>query len=484
MPSTQPSGRREASPRKEEATTSKKITRKERKQKKCSCCQVIKSRESYSNKQWKKFPDEIRCQSCIVTEQTRDIDEKLCRGCRTLLKIDSFSKTQWKGKSFDIRCKPCVSVRKEAPKPQEEKRRRREITDDADSSEEGDGKKMRASKGDSNNTTRKEDNDKGGKKEKKETKVICKEEIKRRLMKRVDSYPNNRNRKSFQIECVCMPISQQDEQNMMGRVIKEGYYGPFREASKAALALASYIQSNKTKMTMKQALSLRSAILQNKATKRNYIIQNNAKKLFNQYKTGKTVVELARDLDCPPMNVFRVILSGMNYGKGKIKRSLKNPQKELKEREQREFVAAEAVDCVSMANQDELQELAAAFEEDIAQFLRRKDIAFVTQSELTKEQEQEFGKAVLTPDFLLLDNVEINGEVIKWIDAKAYYGANVPNRIRDTAKQMNRYSEHWGTGAIIFLRGYNEMVSIDKCVLLSASVLMEAEVSPTVIVKA
>jgi hypothetical protein len=132
-----------------------------------------------------------------------------------------------------------------------------------------------------------------------------------------------------------------------------------------------------------------------------------------------------------------------------------------------------------MANQDELHKAAAAFEDDIAHYLRGRDIAFVTQAELTTEQKHEFGKVVLTPDFLLLDDVEVNGEPIKWIDAKAYYGANIPSQVKDTAKQMNRYSEQWGTGAIIFLRGYNETISIDKCVLLSANALMEAEVSPS-----
>jgi len=478
MPPKHPSKNKPSVLGENQITASKTIATKE---KKCSCCQVIKIRESYSNKQWKKFPEDIRCHSCITTKQPRDKNEKLCRGCRVLLKIDSFSKTQWKGPNITIKCKPCV--KKEAPKPQEEKRRRRENTDNGDDADDlpkkSDGKKMRSSKGDDSHNTRKEESDKGGKKEKKEIKVFSKEEIKRRLMERADSFPNGKTRRSFRIQCVCMPITQQDEHDMMDKVIKVGYYGPFREASKEALALASYIESNDTNMTMKQALSLRSAILQNKAMKRNYIILSNAKKLFYQYKRGKTIVELARDLDCPPMNVFRAILSGMQYGKGKIKKSLKNPQKELKEREQNEFVAAEAVDCVSMANQDELHKAAAAFEDDIAHYLRGRDIAFVTQAELTTEQKHEFGKVVLTPDFLLLDDVEVNGEPIKWIDAKAYYGANIPSQVKDTAKQMNRYSEQWGTGAIIFLRGYNETISIDKCVLLSANALMEAEVSPS-----
>ena len=456
-----------------------KISRKETpKQKKCGNCQVLHKRDAYSNKQWKKFPDEaVFCLSCILLKQTRDKNHKPCTGCSILLKKDEFSNSQWKGPACSIRCKPCV--KKIAPISKKEKRQRQEKPNDAATSSQcSDVKKRRSSNSDNSKCTAEIGKEQEKDPKKKEKVKFTDQEIKRTLMLRADSFPPDQHQKQFQIECVCAPISKRDENNMMGKVIEEGYYGPFRETSKAALALTSYIQSNETNMTMDQALSLRSALLQSKATKRNYIIQKNAKKLYRQYKAGKTVVELAESLDCPPMNVFRVILSEMKYGKMKIKKSLKNPSTELKEREQREFIATAAVDCVSMANQDDLQKAAAAFEDDIGVFLKGKNIAFVTQNELSKEQESEFGKAVLTPDFLLLDNVEVNGEPINWIDAKAYYGAYIPYQVSKMAKQMSRYIEHWGSGAVIFGLGCNEMVTIDKCLMLNASDFMEAEISP------
>ena len=36
---------------------------------------------------------------------------------------------------------------------------------------------------------------------------------------------------------------------------------------------------------------------------------------------------------------------------------------------------------------------------------------------------KKYNKAINTPDFLILSNLEINGIKINWIDAKNFYGA-------------------------------------------------------------
>jgi len=87
---------------------------------------------------------------------------------------------------------------------------------------------------------------------------------------------------------------------------------------------------------------------------------------------------------------------------------------------------------------------------------------------LQDEQKQEFGKQILTPDFLLLDQVEINGVPCHWFDCKAYYGANLKFPIKKTRKQMARYIDHWGSGAIVYLEGFSEAIKIKDCALLNA----------------
>ena len=79
------------------------------------------------------------------------------------------------------------------------------------------------------------------------------------------------------------------------------------------------------------------------------------------------------------------------------------------------------------------------------------------------------GPAVLKG--LLLDHVEINGEPVAWIDAKHFYGADVDFQRKKMAKQMNRYIEEWGAGAIVYRHGFCANLFIPGVTLLDAGPL-------------
>lgn len=116
------------------------------------------------------------------------------------------------------------------------------------------------------------------------------------------------------------------------------------------------------------------------------------------------------------------------------------------------------------------------FEDKIAHFLDEKGILYVRQKQLEEEQKRDFGKAILTPDFLILDKVEINGQSVSWIDAKCFYGANISFDVTRMKKQMKRYIEMWGSGAIMFSHGFNEMLSMEDCMMLNARSVLKSEV--------
>lgn len=174
------------------------------------------------------------------------------------------------------------------------------------------------------------------------------------------------------------------------------------------------------------------------------------------------------------MSVFRSVLSGLGYSKERIKLSLRNPEVEFAARECREFEAAEEADVISNVNQEFGRQKGSVFEGIVEDYLKNEGIAFVTQSVLEAEQCERFGKTFASPDFLLLDKVEINGSRVTWIDAKASYGTT-KLRLRKTRKQVTRYTGYWGPGAIIFLEGSSENFRIDNCTMLSAREHMAPE---------
>ncbi|MBT6645207.1 MAG: TPD domain-containing protein, partial [Euryarchaeota archaeon] len=89
------------------------------------------------------------------------------------------------------------------------------------------------------------------------------------------------------------------------------------------------------------------------------------------------------------------------------------------------------------------------------------------------------GRPLKTPDLLILDDVRINGQPVAWIDAKHYYGGDVGFQRKKTTKQMLRYVEEWGQGAIVFRHGYCENLHIPGTILLDSSPLDLSRLSPT-----
>ena len=71
----------------------------------------------------------------------------------------------------------------------------------------------------------------------------------------------------------------------------------------------------------------------------------------------------------------------------------------------------------------------------------------------------------------MLDNVIVNGQPIAWVDAKHFYGADLRFQRKKTIKQMNRYIEEWGQGAIVFRHGFSANLRIPGVILLDSSQL-------------
>ncbi|MBC8437971.1 MAG: TPD domain-containing protein [Euryarchaeota archaeon] len=118
---------------------------------------------------------------------------------------------------------------------------------------------------------------------------------------------------------------------------------------------------------------------------------------------------------------------------------MRSPDKKLSERDAKEFHEAESKDRVTNVDQGETAIKADLFEVVVEKFLNEKGIKFRRQEDLLAEQQKEHGRPLNTPDFLIMDELRINGKDVAWIDAKNFYGADVSFAKKKTKKQMNRY---------------------------------------------
>ena len=94
------------------------------------------------------------------------------------------------------------------------------------------------------------------------------------------------------------------------------------------------------------------------------------------------------------------------------------------------------------------------FESEISKFLRDAGIAVQMEEQTKAKQLEEYGKFMATPDFILLDDVWINGQKIEWIDAKSFYGsALVEQQDGKLGQQAFKYQQYFGAGAFVFKAG-------------------------------
>ena len=270
--------------------------------------------------------------------------------------------------------------------------------------------------------------------------------------------------RTFRLSWRPEPVPLQAEERVASLVVKRGDFGWLTDERVDEMAAALEDEN----MTLEQALSLRSALLQQKTVYSHHKLRSKGKELARQYREGASIVDLSKKYDFPPVNVFRVVLESMGWSKKRIKESLRHPSS-MKQREREEFEAAEAIDRVSSVDQSETQVKADLFEDILADWFEQQGIRLRRQPEMVKEQSELLGRPVRTPDLLFLDHVYINDQPVAWIDAKHFYGSDVDFQRKKMKKQMNRYIEEWGSGAIMFRHGFSQNLYLPGVLMLDAS---------------
>ena len=224
-------------------------------------------------------------------------------------------------------------------------------------------------------------------------------------------------------------------------------------------------------ISLEQALSLRAALNQEKSVYSHSKLMRRSNELSRRYDSGESVIALSKRFDAPPVNTFRAILTGRGWTKTRIKDTLnKNPSK-LNKRDREQFELAESVDRVSSVNQTETQTAAEVFEEILCRYFESVGIRFRRQEELLKEQTKQEGRAIITPDLLLLDDVRINGVPCAWIDAKHFFGADLKFPKKKTQKQVDRYVAEYGQGALVYRHGFCDGLRLRGAIKLDSSPL-------------
>jgi hypothetical protein len=196
-------------------------------------------------------------------------------------------------------------------------------------------------------------------------------------------------------------------------------------------------------------ISIRSSYIKNHIIENSYKIN---KKILLDY-PNKDVLLLSAKYDIPPLNIIRYVFE--HKYKQKLNKIMQKIDKiNLYDRQQ--LNTALLYDKYTNINNKASQDKAIEFEHQIENKLKQYKIIYKTQEDLTKEQIKEVGHAYNTPDFLILTDLKINGKIIRWIDAKNFYGSNIKFDMGKIKKQVKKYIDAYGPGCIMFSLGHNQ----------------------------
>lgn len=263
------------------------------------------------------------------------------------------------------------------------------------------------------------------------------------------------------------PVEQKVERKVSDLVVFPGEFGWLSDEQ--VDELAQRIEPHD--IGLDQCLSLRGALMQERAVYSHREMMGRSHMLRRRYENGEGVLALSRRFQYPPVGLFRAILTSRGWSKVRIRDSLRAPVKRLSERDCAEFKEAEEHDRVTNVDQAETHVRANTFEDILCDYFEKEGVRFRRQEELLAEQQKEHGRPISTPDLLMIDLVEINGVPISWIDAKHFYGANLSFPRKKTKKQVGRYVDEWGTGAVVYRHGFCAGLKVGGALLLDSSPL-------------
>ncbi|RHY40601.1 hypothetical protein DYB30_000343 [Aphanomyces astaci] len=277
------------------------------------------------------------------------------------------------------------------------------------------------------------------------------------------------------LEWEVQPIPQLLETQAAGLLLKKETFR--RLKYQQVTRVESYL--NMLPITTNVTLNLRKQLLRMSLLVNTHRVKRNKYMILGEYERGKSLIDLSNIHNYPPVSLMRIILEARGMSPRAIKVLTPLPPclgNIFRESEPHIWMMQNALAAPGDLTPRDNNELnRAKLNDSIHRNDPLLDLPDYTSSSLETTlmhyfiskgiREKIYGRAVISPDLLLLDPVLINGVPVRWIDAKNYYGAHIVNK-RLIAKQLASYVKEWGPGAVVYGMGYSDMISIPGVVCL------------------
>lgn len=205
-------------------------------------------------------------------------------------------------------------------------------------------------------------------------------------------------------------------------------------------------------------LAIRNQKIVRNTRKKFHVLKVRAGNLGEQWSGGKSFMELSRELDFPPVLTASIILKHMGMGRREFWKLLKSRKKAPNKRITRELKEAVEEDFLYSPWAHELQRRRADVGEEILmEWLESMNVEFIRENDASNR---------LTPDFLLKEEVSLDGRRISWVESKASFGDR-REFARHMRRQLTPYLDEFGEGMVIYWYGYlDSLIELEPRILL------------------
>ena len=280
------------------------------------------------------------------------------------------------------------------------------------------------------------------------------------------------------------PFPYELEKNLSKLLIKSGNYSKLDEKDLEYIKVFLKNKEKEFNIIPSNAIirSIRSAYMNERELINHRYFNKYKKKIIKDFFKYKDIFKVSKKYDFSPIKILKYILEYHKLSKNNITLILHlSAKKELKTIKKKfpfndEFLQniKKVIDndIFNTITQDKIKQYADAFERKLEYAIDHVyKVKYKTEEQLVIEQTEKYGRPILTPDILLLQDLYINNNKINWIDAKNYYGANTVLIKKNLKKQIDKYNDKLGPGAIVFNLGYSSKLlqefDSNKILLLS-----------------
>ncbi|MGA1848845.1 MAG: C15orf41 family protein [Thermoplasmatota archaeon] len=195
-------------------------------------------------------------------------------------------------------------------------------------------------------------------------------------------------------------------------------------------------------------------------------IKSRAPHLIRQWKSGKSLLQISKELEFAPVMTAFIIITGQEYGRNSFRKMINDPRSIEDKRLRMEIIEVRDNDPIYSPEGNLVQRnRGLKGEERMKKWLDHRGIKYRREEDLRAEG----GK---TPDFLLEKPIYFRGEEINWIESKASFG-DLKEVKKNIKKQLSHYKELFGPGMVIYWFGLIDNLPVDEGIVIETEEVLK-----------